>query len=107
MLGSAPVGRPVAIRSAASPLEGPGVALLRMLHPVEAVAASPDPGPSRHLRRCTYRRLSMVRKRPLPLYDVACLYPDRAASIPLGDLESARPICEACTADHIFRPDED
>jgi hypothetical protein len=28
-------------------------------------------------------------------------------SLPLGDLESARPICDACTAGHIFRPDED
>jgi hypothetical protein len=25
----------------------------------------------------------------------------------LGDLESATPICNACTAPHIFRPDED
>jgi hypothetical protein len=27
--------------------------------------------------------------------------------IPLGDLESAIPICNACIAPHIFRPDED
>jgi hypothetical protein len=25
----------------------------------------------------------------------------------LGDLETATPICNACTAAHIFRPDED
>ena len=83
------------------------MALLRILHPLEASAGVAEPGPARHLRRCTYRRLSVVRKRPAPLYDVACLYPDRSASIPLGDLEAARPICDACTADHIFRPDED
>jgi hypothetical protein len=39
--------------------------------------------------------------------EVACLYPDRRRAIPLGDLETASPICNACTASHIFRPDED
>jgi hypothetical protein len=82
------------------------LALQRLLHPVE-VAVAADAGPARHLRRCTYRRLSAVRKGSLPIYDVACLYPDRAVSVPLGDLESARPICDSCTANHIFRPDED
>ena len=41
------------------------------------------------------------------LYDVECLFPDRKIPIPLGDLESAMPICNTCTAPHIFRPDED
>jgi len=27
--------------------------------------------------------------------------------IPLGDLESAAPVCNSCSAPHIFRPDED
>jgi hypothetical protein len=40
-------------------------------------------------------------------YDVECLYPDRKLAIPLGDLDAATPICNACTAAHIFRPDED
>jgi hypothetical protein len=60
-----------------------------------------------HLRRCTYRRLITVRRKPDAVYGVECLYPDRVAPIPLGDLEVARPICAACTASHIFRPDED
>jgi hypothetical protein len=80
------------------------MALLKLLHPPEALA---DAGPERHLRRCTYRRLIAVERAPRPLYDVECLYPDRTVSLPLGDLESARPICDACTAGHIFRPDED
>ena len=29
------------------------------------------------------------------------------AASALGDLDSATPICNACTAPHIFRPDED
>jgi hypothetical protein len=41
------------------------------------------------------------------LYDVECLLPDRRLPIPLGHLEAATPICNACTAPHIFRPDED
>jgi hypothetical protein len=65
------------------------------------------------LRRCTFRRVSAAaaaapsRGRSLPLYDVACLYPSRESSIPLGDLDSARAICDACSATGIFRPDED
>lgn len=60
-----------------------------------------------HIRRCTYRRMSIVRRGGEPLYAVECLYPDRVVSVPLGDLATARPICDACRADHIFRPDED
>jgi len=41
------------------------------------------------------------------LNDVECLLPDRRVPIPLGHLESAAPICNACTAPHTFRPDED
>ncbi|HEY8167402.1 MAG TPA: hypothetical protein VIF84_01695 [Candidatus Limnocylindrales bacterium] len=73
--------------------------------------AKPVPAPAAeaidHLRRCTYRRLIAVRKRPDAVYEAECLYPDRKVPIPLGDLASARPICASCTASHIFRPDED
>jgi hypothetical protein len=40
------------------------------------------------------------------VFDVECLYPDRRVPIPLGDLESALPICNSCVAPHTFRPDE-
>jgi hypothetical protein len=62
------------------------------------------------LRRCTFRRVTAVepeRGRALPIYEVACLYPDREQALPLGDLDSARAICDACAATGIFRPDED
>jgi hypothetical protein len=90
-------------------------------HPIEAPArtmalplsvqppVSPDPGrlaPHR-IRRCTFRRMIEVQARRERVYDVECLYPDRKLPIPLGDLEAATPICNACTASHIFRPDED
>jgi hypothetical protein len=48
-----------------------------------------------------------VARKPLPVYDVECLFPGRTTPIPLGDLETARPICENCRAVGIFRADED
>ena len=78
----------------------------------------PSPGPTQALdvasqmRRCSFRRVSAVqlttgRRRVLPVYDVECLYPDRVTPVPLGDLASARSICDGCHAPGIFRPDED
>jgi hypothetical protein len=74
---------------------------------VEPVAQPQPVVAADHLRRCTYRRLIAVQRKPVLVYDVECLYPDRQLPLPLGDLDSARPICERCTAPHIFRPDED
>ena len=59
------------------------------------------------IKRCTFRRLINVEMGADRVYDVECLYPDRKVPIPLGDLEAATPICNACVAPHIFRPDED
>jgi hypothetical protein len=59
------------------------------------------------IKRCTFRRLTQVPVDGTRVYDASCLYPDRRRPIPLGDLETATPICNACTADHIFRADED
>jgi hypothetical protein len=72
---------------------------------------TPDPEAYRlaphRIKRCTFRRLIEVSAAPDRIYDVECLYPERRVPIPLGDLDSALPICNACTAAHIFRPDED
>lgn len=68
-----------------------------------------DPGrlaPHR-IKRCTYRRLITLERPDERVYEVECLYPDRKVPIPLGDLDSAMPVCNACTAAHIFRADED
>jgi hypothetical protein len=62
-----------------------------------------------HLRRCTFRKLELsapATRRAEASYAVTCLYPDRAPQ-PLGDLASARAICDGCAATGIFRPDED
>ncbi len=80
-----------------------------MALPLPVIAIQPDAfhlAPHR-ITRCTFRRLINVEVGNERVYDVECLYPDRRIPIPLGDLESASPICNACTAPHIFRPDED
>ncbi len=59
------------------------------------------------IKRCTYRRLISLDLPDERLYEVECLYPDRKVPVPLGDLDSSMPICNACTAAHIFRADED
>lgn len=59
------------------------------------------------IRRCTYRRLIAVDAARERMYEVECLYPERQVPLPLGDLDAATPICNACAAAHIFRPDED
>jgi hypothetical protein len=73
--------------------------------------ASPERDPSHmaahRIRRCTYRRLVSLDRADERMYEVECLFPDRRLPVPLGDLDSATPICNACTAPHIFRADED
>ncbi|MEX1335267.1 MAG: hypothetical protein AB1Z66_08215 [Candidatus Limnocylindrales bacterium] len=74
-------------------------------------APAPDAvTPAGRLRRCTFRRIDRVSALPgrseRTSYEVMCLYgTDQPLS--LGDLDEAQPVCEACTAAGIFRPDED
>jgi hypothetical protein len=77
--------------------------------PLSVASQEPDQyrlAPHR-IRRCTFRRLIQVEVKDQRVYDVECLYPDRKVPIPIGDLDAAMPVCNACTAAHIFRPDED
>ena len=71
---------------------------------------SPVPSNGGYLRRCTFRRIELAQaptRRAEASYRVTCLYPDMGAGSPLGDLRSARAICDGCAATGIFRPDED
>ncbi len=80
-----------------------------MALPLPVIPQQPDAfhlAPHR-IKRCTFRRLINVELGAERVYDVECLYPDRKVPIPLGDLEAATPICNACVAPHTFRPDED
>ncbi|HSH21506.1 MAG TPA: hypothetical protein VK992_02660 [Candidatus Caenarcaniphilales bacterium] len=81
---------------------------MALIQRVIAAQTSPGSAEAAPIRRCTFRRVTAIpRRRALPVYDVACLYPKRISPIPLGDLASARPICDGCTAQGIFRADED
>ena len=80
------------------------MAVLRSLAPPEI---SPSGLAAQRIRRCTYRRLIQFDMAGERASDVECMFPDRRVPIPLGDLDSAMPICNSCTAAHIFRPDED
>jgi hypothetical protein len=72
------------------------------------VAPTPEPFlAAPRIRRCTFRRVTTIDRRRHRSYEVDCLFPDRALPLPLGDLEGALPICNACTAVGIFRADED
>jgi len=79
-----------------------------MPRPFSASSVRPQEPAAAPLRRCTFRRVTTVSKpRELPMYDVACTFPDRRKAVPLGDIELARPICDSCTYQGIFRPDSD
>jgi hypothetical protein len=78
-----------------------------MALPASMSDALPRPRADAHLRRCWYRRLIQVTVASVEVYAVECLYPTRQVSIPLGDLETARPVCNSCRAEGVFRPDEE
>ena len=80
------------------------MAIARAVAPIEVSTSGLA---AQRIRRCTFRRLIQLEIGRERATDVQCLYPDRRLPIPLGDLESAIPICNACIAPHIFRPDED
>ena len=67
--------------------------------------------PIGRLRRCTFRRIdgggALSGRAVDSSYEVMCLYDDADAPEALGDIASAAPVCRACTASGIFRPDED
>ncbi len=74
------------------------------------VPAPESLAPVGRLRRCTFRRIDRLEPLPgravLPAYEVMCLYRGMTTPMALGDVDSAGPICGACTASGIFRPDE-
>jgi hypothetical protein len=74
---------------------------------IPELAPALAPVDAQRIRRCTFRRLSRIPAGSGPEYEVSCLYPDRRMPLPIGDMETSLEICAACTAGHIFRPDED
>jgi hypothetical protein len=78
--------------------------------PAHDVPAPESVAPVGRLRRCTFRRIDRVEALPGRVlavsYEVMCLYGGSDEPACLGDIDSARSICQACTATGIFRPDE-
>lgn len=78
--------------------------------PLGDVPATDSVAPAGRLRRCTFRRIDRAEaqrgRTDDSSYEVMCLY-GTDAPLPLGDIAAAQPVCEACTASGIFRPDED
>lgn len=67
--------------------------------------------PIGRLRRCTFRRVDRVAATPqregASSYELMCLYVDSERPLALGSIDEAGPVCDACQATGIFRPDED
>lgn len=72
------------------------------LNPIEG----PDERPTRRIRRCSVRHVSILPGDP-PVVQVDCLLGGRDYPLPLGTMDEARPICNACTARSVWREDED
>lgn len=61
---------------------------------------------SGRIRRCSVRHVSIVPGQPVTV-EVACLLGGIEHPLPLGSMDDARPICNACTARSVWREDED
>jgi hypothetical protein len=59
------------------------------------------------IRRCWVRHVSIVPDDGARRVQVDCLLGGRDHPLPLGTMDEAREICNACTATTIWRPDED
>ena len=59
------------------------------------------------IRRCWVRHVSILPGNGEPRVQVDCLLGGREHPLPLGTMDEAREICNACTATTIWRPDED
>ena len=78
------------------------------LETVESAERTPIPRQGR-IRRCRVRHVSIVAGadgQPATV-QVDCLLGGPAYPLPLGTMDEARPICNACTATTVWRADED
>jgi hypothetical protein len=73
---------------------------------IDSSQRTPIPRQGR-IRRCSVRHVSIVPGDKLPTVQVDCLLGGRDYPLPLGTMDEARPICNACTATTVWRADED
>ena len=76
------------------------------LNPIDGGAERRPIPRSGRIRRCSVRYVSIVPGTP-PTVEVACLLGGAEHPLPLGSMDDARPICNACTARSVWREDED
>jgi hypothetical protein len=75
------------------------------LDPIDSEERRPIPRAGR-IRRCTVRHVSILPGGDAPAVQVDCLLGGRDFPLPLGTMDEARPICNACTARSVWREDE-
>ena len=76
------------------------------LNPIQRGERTPVPRGGR-IRRCRVRHVAIVPSDGARLVQVTCLLGGTDHPLPLGTLDEARPICNACTATTVWRLDED
>jgi len=76
------------------------------LNPIEGGQRVPIPRSGR-IRRCRVRHVSIIAGADQPTVQVDCLLGGRDYPLPLGTMDEARLICNACTATTVWRADED
>ncbi|HET6380217.1 MAG TPA: hypothetical protein VFH63_04170 [candidate division Zixibacteria bacterium] len=74
---------------------------------IEDNQRTPTPRRGR-IRRCSVRHVAITPGPDgLPMVQVNCLLGGRDHPLPLGTMDEARAICNACTATTVWRADED
>lgn len=77
------------------------------LEPIESGQRTPIPRGGR-IRRCSVRHVTLLpASGDGPRVQVDCLLGGRDHPLPLGTMDEARAICNACTATTVWRADED
>jgi hypothetical protein len=76
------------------------------LEPIDAGARVSIPRTGR-IRRCRVRHVAIAPGPDRGLVQVTCLLGGVDHPLPLGTMDEARPICNACTARTVWRADED
>ena len=75
------------------------------LNPIEGGEGRPTLRSGR-IRRCSVRHVAIV-PGEIATVQVTCLLGGMEHPLPLGTMDEARPICNACTARSVWREDED
>jgi hypothetical protein len=76
---------------------------LDQIDPQQPRANAPRQG---RIRRCRVRHVTILPGDDGPTVQVDCLLGGRENPLPLGTMDEAREICNACTATTIWRADE-